>query len=468
MLNLINRLFRKTWFPLVFQLLSLIVFILLIIGGLSANTDDPIFAKVLRNTNLSNLIVWSYWWSLIILSAMLFGRVWCTVCPMELISSLASKFGLKRTAPRFLRSGWFITIFYVLILFVGIHTLSIHRVPYLMAIYMLILFGTVIVFGLIYSRNAFCAYVCPVGHLLGLYSRLAPFAWGVRNKSVCSDCSDKSCVSKKTAYNFQGRSCGVGLYPGNIEDDSQCIVCGQCTKACDRNNPGDSERPNPAWFSRPWFSGLLNLKPLSPAQMLFSLIVSGFVIYEVFSEWSVTKEILSEIPAAANHWLNTGAEWKGLIKSLTLFVLLPLVFWLLPFGLFRSVGGRLSISDYLLRFGISFIPIMAAAHAVKAVLKMTSRIPYWDHVFSDPTGTDTAQAILDKTLVLSSIPAWREPLITVLALLLMTGGVVLSIFLIRKLISANLKNTNFGRMFMYLIPVLYGGLFLVGLIAWRY
>ncbi len=76
---MINRLFRYTWFPLVFQLLSLGVFVLLIIGGLAANTSDMAFAKVLRNTNVANLIVWSYWWPLIILSAIFLGRVWCTV-----------------------------------------------------------------------------------------------------------------------------------------------------------------------------------------------------------------------------------------------------------------------------------------------------------------------------------------------------------------------------------------------------
>ncbi|MCD4726374.1 MAG: 4Fe-4S binding protein, partial [Pirellulales bacterium] len=122
-----------TWFPLAFQLLALVVFIMLMIGGLPVNTGDMAFAVVLRNTNVANLIVWSYWWPLIILSAMFLGRVWCAVCPMELVTSLASKVGLKRNPPAFLRSGWVITIFFVIVLFVGAHTLAIHRVPFRMA-----------------------------------------------------------------------------------------------------------------------------------------------------------------------------------------------------------------------------------------------------------------------------------------------------------------------------------------------
>ena len=87
---MINKLFRFSWFPLVFQILTLSVFVMLIIGGLFVDTDDMAFAMVVRNTNVSNLIVWSYWWPLIILSAIFFGRVWCMVCPMELVTTLAS------------------------------------------------------------------------------------------------------------------------------------------------------------------------------------------------------------------------------------------------------------------------------------------------------------------------------------------------------------------------------------------
>ena len=62
------------WFPLVPQAVTLAVFALLVVGGLGVTTDDPAFAKVLRNTNLANLIVWSYWWPAIIATAVLFGR----------------------------------------------------------------------------------------------------------------------------------------------------------------------------------------------------------------------------------------------------------------------------------------------------------------------------------------------------------------------------------------------------------
>jgi len=38
--DLINKVFRLTWFPLVFQLLTFMAFIMMIVGGLLANTGD--------------------------------------------------------------------------------------------------------------------------------------------------------------------------------------------------------------------------------------------------------------------------------------------------------------------------------------------------------------------------------------------------------------------------------------------
>ena len=463
-----NRLFQFAWFPLAFQLLTLSVFILLIVGGLAANTNDMAFAKVLRNTNAANLIVWSYWWPLIILSAIFLGRVWCTVCPMELVTSLASKIGLKRKPPAFLCSGWVITGFFILILFVGIHTLAIHRVPFRMAIYMLVLFGTAVMFGLLFSRNTFCANVCPVGHLLGLYARLAPMGWGVRDRSVCLHCKDQSCVSETTAYEFQGRSCGVGLRPVSLDDNTECLLCGQCLKACDRNNPGLEGRPNPGLFPRRWLKDLFELKPLTAAQALFCLVVSGFVVYEVFTEWPVTKGLLLWTPTRLEQALGVSGAWgPGIVRSMTLFVALPAIFWILPFGTFRLAGGRLSLNDYLLRFGIAFIPIMAAAHTVKALLKMTSRIPYWEYVASDPVGVETARGILERTVPLAPLPLWRDPAMTILGLGLMSAAVAISFLVVRRLIAAHTSDLRWRCVPLYLIPLLYGGAFTAMLIAWR-
>ncbi|MCP4000105.1 MAG: 4Fe-4S binding protein, partial [Gammaproteobacteria bacterium] len=257
------------------------------------------------------------------------------------------------------------------------------------------LLATAIVAGLLFLRNSFCSHVCPIGHLLGLYSRLAPFGWSVGNRQLCMDCNDHSCTTESNAYFFQGRSCGVNLYPASIEDNTNCLLCGQCVKACDNNNPGTEGRPNPGWFARPWFHDILLLKPMTVAQASFCLIVSGFIIYEVFTEWMVTKELLLWTPRMISMWFKADDAWsQGVIKSLILFVILPMLFWILPYCLLRLHGENLTFRKFLCTIGTAFIPIMAAAHATKVLLKTTSRIPYWEHAFTDPVGVNTANNIL--------------------------------------------------------------------------
>jgi len=78
------------------QFVMLLVFLLLIYGAIGITTDDKNFAIILRNTNFANLIVWSYWWPLIIVTAILFGRLWCSICPMELITSFLEKSALEK------------------------------------------------------------------------------------------------------------------------------------------------------------------------------------------------------------------------------------------------------------------------------------------------------------------------------------------------------------------------------------
>ena len=133
----INNLLAKRYFPVSLKYISLIAYIILIVVGLTANSTDAAFLNQLRNTNLGNLIVWSYWWPAIVIGAIFFGRVWCMVCPVEIITTFFAKIGLKRKRPAWLLSGWAITVFYIIILFVGIQGFAIHRNPFFMAIYLL-------------------------------------------------------------------------------------------------------------------------------------------------------------------------------------------------------------------------------------------------------------------------------------------------------------------------------------------
>ena len=401
--RVLGGLLRSRWFPAAAQVAMLVVFGLLIAGGLGITTDDAKFAKTLRNTNLANLIVWCYWWPLVVVGAVLLGRVWCTVCPMELVTALCSKVGLRRKVPSFFKSGWVITIFYALIVLVGVHTLTIHRIPHRMAIYMLILLGSAAVVSLVFEKRAFCSYVCPVGHLLGLYAHCSVLEWGVADEAKCKACKTKDCVAKKNHYKLIGRSCTSNLYPATIRDNRECLLCTQCLKACPNDNLRLSVR-------RP-FADFFRSIELRAAQVGFVVLVSGFVVSEILSEWSASKAVLTWVPSRLMDALGATGPPARFLSGVVIFVVFPSVLFLIVAGLAKLAGGE-SLGASAKTFALLVLPTMAGAHLMKAIFKTTSRIPYWPHVLSDLSGVKTATAIyytkslvLDKTIPNALFPA---------------------------------------------------------------
>ena len=465
----VNKLLGNPLVPMALRILSLIAFIGLVLLGFTAHSEDAKFLKELRNTNLGNLIIWSYWWPLIVVTAILLGRFWCLICPVEMMTSLFSTIGLKLKRPSFVMSGWGITLFYIIILFIGIRGLQVHRDPTMMAWYLITIVIVSLATGLLYEKNTFCGYVCPVGHLLGLYAKFSFLAWRVKDGKICKNCKDKSCIQRKYTYNLVSKSCAVDLYPGKLDDNANCILCTGCLKVCKKYKPKNMrERPNPGLHHVGFASDLYRHKPLTTAESFFVLIVSGFVIYEILSEWGTSKKLLMAAPHAVKTALGlSNPILIGIQESLVLFLLLPSTIWLIPYIIARIAGEKLSIIEYMANYAAVFIPILAAGHLGKSILKATSRIPYLEYVFSDVSGMSTAQKILEKEILLRKMPEWGNGLITILISVIFVGGTYIA-FKMVQIIGHKLSVEEKRAKIFYLIPILYGGVFFVTIFLWRW
>lgn len=470
MTAIINKILQKPYIPLVFRIATLVTFIGLMYGGFAVYTTDKLLLKELRNTNLPNLLVWSYWWPLIVMGAIFFGRVWCFVCPVELVTSLAARVGLKKERPAWLTSGWAITVFYLVILSYAMHGLKIHHNPYLMALYLVSIFSVSILTGLIFKKNTFCRYVCPVGYVLGLYSRLSMFGWRVKAPEVCRACKDKSCVKNEYGDNIVYKSCGVDLYPAGVDDNMDCILCTGCLKSCMRYNSGGNaaDRPNPGLEYIGFFSDPHRHKPLTYAQIAFVFIASGFVMDELISFYPPTNAIASALPAALNAAAGLqGVMAKRFLDGFVKFVCYPAALWSLPFLALRAARSKIKLLDYARHYGVAFIPIMAAMHMSRALVKLTDRFAYFKAIVHDPLGMKTAALMISKELVLPPMSGWTIWAVTGIISAAVTGGVWLSAKIVKDLNSKVLDGEPAAPA-MYMIPAVYGGIFIVTLLFWRW
>lgn len=78
----------------------------------------------------------------------------------------------------------------------------------------------------LFVRHVFCKYVCAAGLMQMLFGWISPFSLKVRFKkeefSRCTDC--RKCE----------RACFMGVKPRAVKRDINCVNCGECISACER------------------------------------------------------------------------------------------------------------------------------------------------------------------------------------------------------------------------------------------
>ena len=455
----LRRLLKSAWVPLAVQVAMLVAFALLVWGGLGVADADDDVAGLARYTNLANLLVWCCWFPLVIVGAVVLGRVWCAVCPMELATTVASRIGLRRPVPAFLKSGWAITILYGAAAIVGVYTLGVHRVPHRMAVYLVALLALALTVGLVFEKRAFCSHVCPVGHLLGLYAHCSVLQWRAADAAVCNACEGKDCVAKSRRLGIRRRSCTSGLYPPAIQDNRDCLLCTQCLKVCPSDNLCLAVRA-------PW-SDLRRPLGLTGAQLAFLAIVSGFVIFEVLSEWEPSLRALEWLPYLVADAFGLTGPAADLAAAGVMFVLLPAALFLVVAGGVR-LAARTPVFDGAKAFALLLLPTVTGAQVVKAILKTTGHLPYWKVALADPAGVESARAIQAGTLAFDpSLPGWLTAAITVVVAMILVVALIVTVRLAQTSPwTARLPRA--ARPALVAAAATYWAIFAVTIVLWRF
>lgn len=453
--NFLTKIFRSKYFLFVMQLITLTAFALIVASAISVGPGNNYkITKILQHTNLPNLLVWSYWFSAIIIVAIFFGRFWCTVCPMELVISIFNRFGLKLKPGKFLKSGWVVTILYTIILIFGINIFLIQWIPMNMAFYMLSLLGLVIIVSLIWEKRTFCSYFCPIGFLLKLYSLFSTIR--IKNKSdeVCKNCKTKDCISNKKQYNLFNRSCTSNVNPPNLKYKNECILCGECIKTC----PHDNLKIG---FSKPSLKKIANIN-FSSSEIGFIMIITGLVIWEILFKWEVARGFFMFPQYFITDFFGLKGFSFKLSKALLFFIIYPGFLFLLS-SLIMKLFTKKSFKRCLSNVSLSILPIIVCMHILSAILIMIEHSVYIKYAIADPVGLRTAYDILNNVIIINKT-YYLPWLITLISITLPIIGLIISF----KIIKFRKTNDKVQRTLSFLISIIYFLIFEFSMIGWRF
>lgn len=317
--------------------------VLLLIPAMLPLPDSQ--ARTLDNlTLLAQFLFWGIWWPFVLLSIVLFGRLWCGVlCPEGSLSEWASQHGKGLRVPRWLRWGGWPTLAFCLTTLYG-QLISVY--DYAQAALLILGGSTVaaVLVGFLFARGKriWCRYLCPVSGVFSLLARLAPVHFRV----------DEQRWLENAAARLPPPNCAPLLDIRRMRGASDCHACGRCSgqrgavQLIARSSNQEIVQATAQNLS-PWDARLLLFGVIGLAMGAFQWTVSPWFIAlkQSLAQWLVEHDQLWALADNAPWWLLT--HYPQLNDSFT---------WLDGF----SIVAYLGLSSLLLGGALVVILRMAA------------------------------------------------------------------------------------------------------------
>ena len=401
-LPLVKPLLRNRWPQFVLRAIALGGFILAIVAGL---IGTPV-----GNHNFAIVLVWIAWWAALMLIAVpLFGRGWCSICPIPMPGEWLQngavlgvgqrKLGLGRRWPNRLRNIWLQNGAFAL---VALFSTVVLTHPDVTAIVLAAFLFVAIGASLIFERRAFCRYLCPVGGFIGLYSQLAPVEVRVKDISICASHTEKTCYTG----NANGYGCPWQVFPGGLTKNTYCGTCFECLRTCPHDNVAVNLRSFGADLLNP--SG----RKLDEAFKAFIMLGSAVVYSAVMlGPWGALKSAAYTIGSA--QWLGYALAFLAFI-----FVALPGLFFLAVTAGRSLSGSKLAPRKSFIAFAYALVPLGLMAWIAFSLSFVFANGSYVWPALSDPLG---AGWNLFGTAGVAWTP-YLMPIVPVLQVTVLLGG----------------------------------------------
>lgn len=228
---------RSRWFQAVPQLLM--------VGVLGALIYVGLFGSPLANA--TPVVVWTLWWAGLIFAVLVLASAWCFVCPWDGLANLATRLRAAARVETLSLSlrfpSWAKNVYPAIALFVILTWLELGwgvttdaRATAYMGLGMA---GMAVAAALLWDGKRFCAHMCPVGRICGIYSTFSPIEIRARKPRACLTCTTEDCLNG----NERGYPCPTGLSLKVLQSSAHCTMCTECVKSCNRQNVAVNLRP---------------------------------------------------------------------------------------------------------------------------------------------------------------------------------------------------------------------------------
>ncbi|KZE25404.1 hypothetical protein AVW16_03005 [Crenobacter luteus] len=323
--------------PLIRKLQWLVVLAYAVLVGVPAFLplpDDG--ARVFNNlTVFAQFVFWGIWWPFVLLSMVLFGRLWCGVlCPEGALAEFASGKGLNRAIPRWMRWGGWPFVAFALTTLYG-QLVSVYQYPKAV---LLVLGGSTlaaIVVGFVYGREkrVWCKYLCPVNGVFGLLAKLAPLHYKV----------DAAAWRASSGKKVIPINCAPLVAIRHMEGASDCHQCGRCSGyrgavSLAARSPNAEIVAHGEALGGGWQTALLLLGLLGIAIGGFHWTVSPWFVAlkQGVAEWLIERDILWPLDIGAPWFILT--DYPELNDRFTLLDGATIVAYMLGTGVAMATG----------------------------------------------------------------------------------------------------------------------------------
>jgi len=237
----------------------------------------------------ANSLIWGVWEPLLIFSFLFIGHVWCMICPLSTLGRLFQRVGsLKRPTSRWIKKYgvWLAVLGFFLIVWTE-RIFHMTTYPRASGILLLTLIAAAVLCGIVYQREVWCRYICPLGALASGFSFPGMLHVRARPHICATYCTTHECY-KGTP---ETGGCPVFHHPLYISDGHNCKLCFKCLRIC----PHDSTR----FYFRPFLQSVWLFGGFARLLAPFALAVFSLSIVLLASNESTWLKGPVEMTAAA-------------------------------------------------------------------------------------------------------------------------------------------------------------------------